>query len=76
LSETAACYYQSNHAEVETTPLSALPIIPKDTTSELACLPSHYPFFMLNIKQGRCKSSASAKKISGRRGNGKNISEK
>jgi len=34
-------YYQSNHSKVETIPLSALP---KDTTSELACLSSHYPF--------------------------------
>jgi len=32
--------------QVEAIPLSALP---KDTTSELAGLPSHYPFFMLNV---------------------------
>jgi len=33
-------------------PISALP---KDTTSELAGLSSHYPFFMLNDKQGSCE---------------------
>jgi len=37
---------------VEAIPLSTLP---KDATSELAGLPSHYPFFMLNVKQGSCK---------------------
>jgi len=34
-SEAVTCYFQSNHAKVETIPLSALP---KDTTSELAQL--------------------------------------
>jgi len=38
---------QSNHLKVEAIPLSALP---KDTTSELVGLSSHYPV-MLNIKQ-------------------------
>jgi len=37
-------------SRVETIPLSALP---KDTTSELAGLSSHYPSFMLNVKQER-----------------------
>jgi len=39
--QAATCYYQSNHSKVEAIPLSALP---KDTTSELAGLFSHYPF--------------------------------
>jgi len=47
LSSQAATYYQSNHSKV-----SALP---KDTTSELAGLFSHYPFFMLNVKQESCE---------------------
>jgi len=37
---------------VEAIPLSALP---KDTTSELTGLSSHYPSFMLNVKQGSCE---------------------
>jgi len=41
-------YYQSNHSKVEAIPLSALS---KEATSELAGLPSHYSFFMLNVKQ-------------------------
>jgi len=55
-SEAVTCFYQSNHAKVEAILLSALP---KDTTSELAGLPSHYPFFMLwtssreTVNQGR-----------------------
>jgi len=28
---------------------------PKCTTSELAGLTSHYPFFMPNVKQGSCE---------------------
>jgi len=48
----ATCYYQFNHSKVEAIPLSALP---KDTTNELASLSSHYPFFMLNVKQGSCE---------------------
>jgi len=47
-----ACNYQSNHTNVEAILLSALP---KDTTSKLAGLSSHYPFFMLNVKSGSCK---------------------
>jgi len=50
-SEAATYYYQSNHTKEEAIPLSALP---KDTTSELAGLSSHHPFFMLNVKQGSC----------------------
>jgi len=61
-SQAVTCYYQSNHAKVEAIPLSALP---KDTTSELAGLPLHYPFFMLNIKQGSWKSRASTEKFPG-----------
>jgi len=52
-SQAATCYYHSNHSKVEGIPLSALL---KDTTSELAGLASHYPFFMLNVKQGNCES--------------------
>jgi len=37
-SQAATCYYQSNHSKVESIPLSA---VPKDTTSELACLSPH-----------------------------------
>jgi len=48
-SHAAIYYYQSNLSYVEAIPLSALP---KDTTSELAGLSSHYPSFMLNVKQG------------------------
>jgi len=29
--------------------------MPKDTTSELAGLSSHYPFLTLNVKQGSCE---------------------
>jgi len=50
-SQTATCYYQAIHSQVEAIPLSALP---KDT-SELAGLSSHYPSFMLNVKQGSCE---------------------
>jgi len=51
--------------------------LPKDTTSELAGLPSHYPFVMLNVKQGSRESRASAKIFpGGGRGNGKNKTEK
>jgi len=49
LSQAATCYYQSNHSKVDAIPLSALS---KDTASELADSSSHYPFFMLNVKQG------------------------
>jgi len=42
----------STQIKVEAIPLSALP---KDTTSELGGLPSHYLFFMLNVKQGSCE---------------------
>jgi len=45
-------FYQSIHSYVEAIPLSALP---KDTTNELAGLPSHYPSFMLNVMQGSRK---------------------
>jgi len=38
--------------KVEAIPLSALP---KDIASELAGLASHYPFFMLNVKQRSCE---------------------
>jgi len=34
-------YYQSNHSKVEAIPLNAFP---KNTTSKLAGLSSHYPF--------------------------------
>jgi len=51
-SQAATCYYQSNHSKVEAIPLS---VLPKDTTSKLAGLSSHYPFFMLNVKQESCK---------------------
>jgi len=40
-SQAATCYYQSNHSKVEAISLSALP---KDTTSKLASVTSHYPF--------------------------------
>jgi len=50
--QPCTCYYQSIHSKVEAIPLSALP---KDKTSELAGLFSHYPSFMLNVKQGNCK---------------------
>jgi len=40
-SQSATCYYHSNHSKVEEISLSDLP---KDTTSELAGLSSHYPF--------------------------------
>jgi len=51
-SQAATFYYQFNHLKVEEIPLSALP---KDTTSELVGLSSHYPFFMLKVKQGSCE---------------------
>jgi len=38
---STTCYYQSNLSKVEAILLSALP---KDTTSELTGLSSHYPF--------------------------------
>jgi len=38
--------------KVEAIQLNALP---KDTTSELASLSSHYLSFMLNVKQGSCE---------------------
>jgi len=34
---------------------------PKGTTSELAGLSSHYPFFMLNVKQGSCEYDSTRK---------------
>jgi len=49
--------------------------LPKDTTSELAGLPSHYPFFMLNIKQGSCESRASTEKFPGAGPTGKTRSK-
>jgi len=52
LRQATTCYYQSNDSNIEAIPLSALP---KDTTSKVADLSSHYPFFMLNVKQGSCK---------------------
>jgi len=51
-SQAATCYYQSNHSLVEAITLSALP---KNTTSKLAGLSSHYSVFMLNVKQGSCE---------------------
>jgi len=42
---------QSKHSKEEAILLSALP---KDTTSKLASLFSHYPVLMLNVKQGSC----------------------
>jgi len=50
--QTASCFYQSIHSQVEAIPLSAFP---KDTTSELSGLYSHYSSFMLNIKHGSCE---------------------
>jgi len=48
-SEAATCNYQSKHSNKgRGNPVKCLP---KDTTSELAGLPSHYPFFMRNVKQ-------------------------
>jgi len=38
-SQAATCYYQTNHWKEEAIPLSALP---KDTTSKLVSLSSHY----------------------------------
>jgi len=32
-----------------------LSVFPKDKTSELAGLSSHYPYFMLNVKKGSCE---------------------
>jgi len=61
-SEAVTCYYQFNQAKVEAILLHALA---KDTTSELAGLPSHYPFFMLTVKQGSCELKASAEKFPG-----------
>jgi len=50
-SQAATCYCQSTvvHSKVEAIPLSALP---KNTTSKLAGLSSHYPIFMLNVNSG------------------------
>jgi len=62
LPEAATCYYQSNHSKVEAIPLSTLP---KDTTSELARLTSHYPFFVLNVKQGSCEQGRRQKNFQG-----------
>jgi len=50
--QAAICYYQFNHSKVEAITLSALP---KDTTSELFCISSHYLFFMLNVNHGSCE---------------------
>jgi len=52
-SQAAICYYQSNRAKVEAIPLRALP---KDSPSELGGLSLHYPFPMLNVKQGNCEN--------------------
>jgi len=51
-SQATTCYYQSNHSNVEATPLSACP---KDTTSEISSLSSYYTSLMLNVKQGSCE---------------------
>jgi len=51
-SQAATCYYQSNHSKIEAIPFS---VLLKDTTSKLAGRSSHYPFFMLNVKQGSCE---------------------
>jgi len=65
---------QSNHAKVEAIRLSALP---KDTTSELAGLPSHYLFFYSDRQAGKLSIKGVGRKISGgRRDNGKNKTEK
>jgi len=50
--QAASCYYQPNQSKIEAIPLSALP---KETTSELASLSLHYPFFMQNVKQRSCE---------------------
>jgi len=49
--KSVTCYYQSNYSNIE---VISLRVLPKDTTSELADLPSHYPFLMLNVKQESC----------------------
>jgi len=46
-SQATTCYNQSNHSKVEANPLSTLP---KDTTSELAGLPSHYPWWNCGLR--------------------------
>jgi len=51
-SQAATCYYQPNYSKEDAIPVSALS---KDTTSKLVGLSSHYPFFMLNVKQGSCE---------------------
>jgi len=43
---------QFNHSKVET-----ISLMPKDTTSKLAGLPSHHRFFMLNVKQRSCNTT-------------------
>jgi len=47
----ATCYYQSNHSKVEAIPL--LSTLPKDTTSELASLSSHYNLFNAERQTGK-----------------------
>jgi len=42
----------STEIKAEAIPLSGLQ---KDATSELAGLPSHYPFILLYVKQGSCE---------------------
>jgi len=49
----SSCHH-SNYSKVDAIPKSALHMR-KDTTSELAELSSHYPFFMLKVKQGSCE---------------------
>jgi len=73
LSEAVTCYYRSNHAKLEAIQLNALL---KDTTSELAAPPSHYPLFMLNVKQKSRESRASAEEFSGGREHQENKIEK
>jgi len=46
----SSCHLLLYQSKVQLIPLRALP---KEITCELAGLSSHYPFFMLNIKQGK-----------------------
>jgi len=50
-SQTATCYYQSNHSKVEVIQLS---VLPKDATSEHVGLSSHFPL-MLNAEKRSCE---------------------
>jgi len=48
-------YLDQETANLTEGTFSVLNALPKDTTSELAGLSSHYPSFMLNVKQGSCE---------------------